>query len=286
MGFPSIGRETFFRNSRRDVRRYLRLRHPKCHKVYNLCSEEDRSYDPETFHEYSHEVKFADHNPCPLRQVHTLIQDMHDYLNENPNNVVAIHCKAGKGRTGFAVSCLLMREGLCSSATRALKKFSAARTTDGKGVTIPSQVRYVRWYQVSYRVGAVCDRSVRFVSLCLHDILECSYLGCNVRLQVISTEGLVMLESAESARSRDSKDLVFDLRALDNVFQEDFNVVVWHSKKQLCSRVQSVRLASFWLHAGYIGNSITLPLGTLDNVKTHFKDLPKSFEITCTFEDL
>jgi phosphatidylinositol-3,4,5-trisphosphate 3-phosphatase and dual-specificity protein phosphatase PTEN len=58
-----------------------------------------------------------------------------------------VHCKAGKGRTGVMVSCLLISLGICKSATEALQMFGRERTHDGKGVTIPSQARYVHYWE-------------------------------------------------------------------------------------------------------------------------------------------
>ena len=57
--------------------------------------------------------------------------------------VVAIHCKAGKGRTGCIIACLLVFLGVCSSADDALLYFARQRTHNSKGVTIPSQIRSV-----------------------------------------------------------------------------------------------------------------------------------------------
>ena len=60
--------------------------------------------------------------------------------------VAVVHCKAGKGRTGCIISCLLVR--LSENGTRtpneALRKFAVMRTHNEKGVTIPSQMRYVQ----------------------------------------------------------------------------------------------------------------------------------------------
>jgi phosphatidylinositol-3,4,5-trisphosphate 3-phosphatase/dual-specificity protein phosphatase PTEN len=68
------------------------------------------------------------------------------YLAEDPENVAAIHCKAGKGRTGLMMSCLLLHLGIVSTVEGALEHFGRARTENGKGVTIPSQARYVGYF--------------------------------------------------------------------------------------------------------------------------------------------
>ena len=53
--------------------------------------------------------------------------------------MVAVHCKAGKGRTGLVMICYLMYSGFRGSAVKARDFYDWARTTDGKGLTITSQ---------------------------------------------------------------------------------------------------------------------------------------------------
>jgi len=47
-------------------------------------------------------------------------EDMAQFLGKHPDNVVAIHCKAGKGRSGLLVCMLLLRLGLCPDAKAAI----------------------------------------------------------------------------------------------------------------------------------------------------------------------
>lgn len=70
-----------------------------------------------------------------------------DWFASAPDTVIGIHCKAGKGRTGLLIATYLLHSGQCKSATEALEKFGIERTKNGKGVTIPSQKRFVYYYE-------------------------------------------------------------------------------------------------------------------------------------------
>ena len=80
-------------------------------------------------------------------------RDAAAWLGRDPRNVIAVHCKAGKGRTGVMIAAYLLHARVAASADDALALVAAARTTDGKCVTIPSQTRYVRYYEEMVRGG-------------------------------------------------------------------------------------------------------------------------------------
>ena len=134
----------WFRNSMDQVRGFLEAYHRDHYKVFNFCSE--RWYDHGHFHGRVSRYPFADHNcPSPL-MIHACCVDAAAWLAADPSNIVAFHCKAGKGRAGMMSTCLLLHMGWCGSARDALSHYAHARTHNGKGVTIPSQIRFVEYY--------------------------------------------------------------------------------------------------------------------------------------------
>lgn len=64
-------------------------------------------------------------------------------------------CKAGKGRTGTVIAALLVYNQICTSAADALSLFAQRRTYNARGVTIPSQMRYVEYFALQCTADAV-----------------------------------------------------------------------------------------------------------------------------------
>ena len=144
MGFPSEQIEGVYRNPMAQVAQLLETRHKDHYMVYNLCSE--RSYEPGKFKGRVQAYPFDDHNPPPLKLVGEFCENVKAWFDEHPDNVVAVHCKAGKGRTGVMISAQLLHERMYAEADDALAFYGFARTNNCEGVTIPSQRTYVHYY--------------------------------------------------------------------------------------------------------------------------------------------
>jgi len=145
MGFPSVGTESIYRNGMVDVQRFFNERHESHFKIYNLCSE--RKYEPECFDGRVLHFPFDDHN-CPCFQdLSFLCRELAAFLAKDPKNIAGIHCKAGKGRTGLIITAFLLYCGEWATADEALRYYAFARTENQKGVTIPSQIRWVHYYE-------------------------------------------------------------------------------------------------------------------------------------------
>ena len=144
MGFPSTSIEGLYRNPLEEVQRFFNTRHPSHYKVYNLC--EEKTYSNNLFYKQGY-FPFKDHEAPPLNLIRPFCDDAKSFLDEDEKNVIAVHCKAGKGRTGTLICCLLLYMNVFDNSDECLQYYGMMRAENGKGVTIPSQIRYVNYFE-------------------------------------------------------------------------------------------------------------------------------------------
>lgn len=119
MGFPGEGMKAFYRNSLSDVIKYFAKYHNGKAKIFNLCDDEYINTNKTMFPvdkqtrelfgitQTSMPVAYfpmMDHNPAQIKMIFNFCLDALVYLSSDPENVIAVHCKAGKGRTGLAIA--------------------------------------------------------------------------------------------------------------------------------------------------------------------------------------
>ncbi|XP_023641345.1 phosphatidylinositol 3,4,5-trisphosphate 3-phosphatase and protein-tyrosine-phosphatase PTEN2A [Capsella rubella] len=153
MGFPAGDMssgffgyvEGFYRNQMEEVISFLETQHKGKYKVYNLCSE--RLYDVSLFEGKVASFPFDDHNCPPIHLITSFCQSAYSWLKEDIENVVVVHCKAGMARTGLMICSLLLYLKFFPTAEECMDFYNQKRCVDGKGLVLPSQIRYVKYFE-------------------------------------------------------------------------------------------------------------------------------------------
>jgi phosphatidylinositol-3,4,5-trisphosphate 3-phosphatase/dual-specificity protein phosphatase PTEN len=149
MSFPaSTWKEKYYRNDIDRVADYFDSKHPNSYWIYNMSN---RPIDNSKFHDRVNPYSWADHHSPALSLLFESCDHMFKFLNENNSNVVAVNCNAGKGRTGTSISCFLMYSGLSDNFIHAITYYGWKRFKTGRGVSQPSQQRYVQYFEMAFK---------------------------------------------------------------------------------------------------------------------------------------
>ena len=137
------------RHSLSEVRTFLDAKHKGLYAMVNLCDERD--YQDADFPRAARIMRypFEDHHAPALRALHAFCERAHAFMNLDGRHVLAVHCKAGKGRTGLMSCALLLHLGYFRTADDAIAFYNGRRTKDGRGLTVPSQVAHMTSHSIT-----------------------------------------------------------------------------------------------------------------------------------------
>jgi protein-tyrosine phosphatase len=142
-----------YRNPLDQLVKFLDYKHGEEWKIWEFRAEGTGYPDSEVYGRIRH-YPWPDHHPPPFRLVGLIVAGMRNWLLEGEEKgkegkgngrVVVVHCKAGKGRSGTMACSYLISE--CGwKPEEALARFTERRMRPGfgQGVSIPSQLRWVR----------------------------------------------------------------------------------------------------------------------------------------------
>ncbi|RZF45897.1 hypothetical protein LSTR_LSTR008274 [Laodelphax striatellus] len=252
MGFPAERLEGVYRNHIDDVAKFLESKHEGHYKIYNLCSE--RSYDISKFKQRVAHYPFDDHNPPKIEVIKPFCDDVEKWLSGDSRNVAAVHCKAGKGRTGVMVCCYMLHSRLFSTASDALNFYGQKRTTDRKGVTIPSQRRYVGYYSdliqenLDYTPVTLLIREIRL------EPLSAFFNGCQGNIMFAIYEGsLKVYSSVVLEAKKGSTDFYF---RLDKCVKVCGDVKLEFFKQPKMMSMRKEKLFHFWFNTFFVRDEV------------------------------
>ncbi|KAI8642767.1 protein-tyrosine phosphatase-like protein [Parasitella parasitica] len=156
MSYPSEGFEGLYRNPFDQVKN-------RKEKQYDLSRFENAANYP-----------FLDHQAPSFGTLVDFCNDASGWLDRDKENVVVIHCKAGKGRTGTVIAALLLHIREANDAKEAIALYDNTRTSNQKGITIPSQRRYVYYYDIMIKNRQLYDTnkdvSIQITQIVIHDL--------------------------------------------------------------------------------------------------------------------
>uniref|UniRef100_A0A7N4NPP5 Tensin-1 n=2 Tax=Sarcophilus harrisii TaxID=9305 RepID=A0A7N4NPP5_SARHA len=145
VSFPSTTDEENFRNNIREVAQMLKSKHGGNYLLFNLS---ERRHDITKLHSKVLDFGWPDLHTPALEKICNVCKAMDTWLNANPHNVVVLHNKGNRGRTGVVIAAYMHYSNISASADQALDRFAMKRFYEDKVVPVgqPSQKRYVHYF--------------------------------------------------------------------------------------------------------------------------------------------
>ncbi|KAL0985583.1 hypothetical protein UPYG_G00158900 [Umbra pygmaea] len=145
VSFPSAVEEPGYAANLREVASMLRSKHQDNYLLFNLS---EKRYDINQLNPKVLDFGWPDHHAPPLDKICSICKAMDTWLSADSHNVVVLHNKGNRGRTGVVVAAYMHYSNISASADQALDRFAMKRFYEDKVLPVgqPSQKRYVEYF--------------------------------------------------------------------------------------------------------------------------------------------
>ncbi|XP_017335974.1 tensin-2 isoform X2 [Ictalurus punctatus] len=157
--------EHHYRRNLKEVAAMLKSRHQEKFLVINLS---EKRHDIYRLNPKVEEFGWPDLHAPPLDKICTVCKTMEGWLNSDPRNVIVLHCKGNRGKTGVIISAYMHFSKISAGADHALTTVAMRKFCEDKisSSLQPSQNRYV-YYFSGLLSGAI---KINSSSLLLHQV--------------------------------------------------------------------------------------------------------------------
>uniref|UniRef100_A0A4W5NL02 Tensin 1 n=1 Tax=Hucho hucho TaxID=62062 RepID=A0A4W5NL02_9TELE len=145
VSFSSSVDEISYSANLREVASMLRSKHQDNYLLFNLS---EKRCDINQLNPKVLDFGWPDHHAPALDKICSICKAMDTWLSADSHNVVVIHNKGNRGRTGVVVAAYMHYSNISASADQALDRFAMKRFYEDKVLPVgqPSQKRYVQYF--------------------------------------------------------------------------------------------------------------------------------------------
>ncbi|XP_064166577.1 tensin-1 [Anguilla rostrata] len=145
VSFPSSVEEQSYSANLKEVASMLRSKHGDHYLLFNLS---EKRYDIAKLNPRVLDFGWLDHHAPALDKICSICKAMDTWLSADSRNVVVLHNKGNRGRTGVVVAAYMHYSNISASADQALDRFAMKRFYEDKVLPVgqPSQRRYVQYF--------------------------------------------------------------------------------------------------------------------------------------------
>ncbi|XP_071349053.1 tensin-2-like isoform X2 [Trachinotus anak] len=158
--------EPRYRRNLQEVASMLKSKHQDKFLLLNLS---EKRHDITRLNQKVQDYGWPDLHAPPLDRICAICKAMETWLTSDPNNVVVLHCKGNKGKTGVIVAAYMHYSKISAGADQALTTLAMRKFCEDKVSSSlqPSQNRYI------YYFGGLLSGTIKMNSspLFLHQIL-------------------------------------------------------------------------------------------------------------------